>query len=179
MNRNVLLWAACCAGLTITACGDDNPDPPPPSAQTLYERLGSEAGITAVINGFVGRVVADPKINGFFLNASVNSRLGPCLIKQVGALTGGPQKYPGAGEPADADGCRNMKDAHTGMGVSNSDFADLAGHLVAELKAKEVTQADIDMIVAALTPLAPDIIEIRTTTRRSICARAANLRCKR
>src|SRR5262249_21649076 len=73
--------------------------------------------------------------------------------------TGGPQTYPGAGMPADSDGCRNMKTAHLGLGISANDFADLAGHLVAELQAKNVAQADIDTIVAALTPMAGDIVE--------------------
>lgn len=126
---------------------------------SLYERLGGSEGISTVINGFVGRVAGDAKINGYFLNSSVSSRLGGCLTKQVGALTGGPEVYPAAGEPADADGCRNMKDAHLGMGISMDDFGDLAGHLVDELAARGVAQADIDTIVGVLGPMAADIVE--------------------
>ena len=126
----------------------------------LYDRLGGEQGITTVINDFVGRVVADPKINGYFLNSSVEGgRLTTCLVKQVGALTGGPQTYPGPGQGPDADGCRNMTDSHEGLGISSQDFADLAGHLVAALTDAGVPMADIDAIVAAVSPLGEIIIE--------------------
>ncbi len=127
---------------------------------TLYERLGEEAGITTVINDFVGRVVGDPAINGYFLNASIDgSRLGVCLVKQVGSLTGGPQTYPAEGEGADADGCRNMTDSHAGMGVSTQDFNDLAGHLVAALDAAGVSTDDRDIVVGAVAPMASVIVE--------------------
>lgn len=130
---------------------------------TLYERLGEQAGITTVINDFVGRVVADPAINGYFLNASINGgRLGTCLVKQVGALTGGPQTYPAEGAPADADGCRNMTDTHRGMGVSAQDFADLAGHLVAALDAAGVSTEDRDIVIGAVAPMADVIVEDAT-----------------
>ena len=129
-------------------------------AETLFERIGGEAAISTVIDDFVGRVVADPAINGYFLNSSANgSRLSLCLKKQVNALTGGPATYPGPGDAADADGCRNMADSHAGLGISSADFGDLAGHLVGALGDAGVTQADIDVIVMAVTPLADDIIE--------------------
>ncbi len=127
---------------------------------SLYERLGGEGGITTVINDFVGRVLGDAQINGYFLNQSTDgNRLVTCLVKQVGALTGGPQTYPAEGEAADADGCRNMTESHEGLGISSQDFADLAGHLVAALMDAGVPQADVDAIVAAVSPLGEIIIE--------------------
>ena len=55
-----------------------------------------------------------------------------------------------------------MKDSHAGMKVSMQDFNDLAGHLVAALSAAKVAQADIDAIVAAVSPMANDIVEDKT-----------------
>ena len=100
----------------LAACSGDDDEPPPmstpdapgPGETTLYQRLGAEPGIRAVITDFVGRVVADPKINGYFLNSSVNgSRLVDCLVKQVGSATGGPEVYD----------CRSMSESHAGLGA--------------------------------------------------------------
>jgi truncated hemoglobin YjbI len=135
----------------FAACGDDKVDADP----TLYDRLGQESGIRTVITDFVGRVVTDQKINGYFLNKSVDGgRLVDCLVKQVGNASGGPQKYP------DPDaGCRDMKAAHVGLGISQIDFDDLVGHLVAALTAAGVAGDDITTIASVLAPLAPDIVE--------------------
>jgi hemoglobin len=127
-----------------------------PGTANLYQRLGSEAGIKKVMTDFVGRVVMDPKINGYFLNAKVDgNRLIQCLVLQVGSLTGGPQTYPSMG-------CRDMKSSHAGLKISMNDFSDLAGHLVSALQAAKVPQADINTIVKAVTPTANDIVEDKT-----------------
>ncbi|MBP9112481.1 MAG: group 1 truncated hemoglobin [Polyangiaceae bacterium] len=133
----------CSSETTVTPTVDAGPS-------TIYTRVGGAAGVRAVVTDFVGRVVADNKINGYFLNRSVDSgRLTECLVKQIGNATGGPEVYD----------CKDMKAAHVGMGVSKADFDDLAGHLVASLTVKGAAQADIDAIVAVLTPMAADIVE--------------------
>jgi truncated hemoglobin YjbI len=121
-----------------------------PTQTKLYDRLGKNAGITAVINDFVGRVLANPKINGYFLNSSVDGgRLTACLVKQVAAASGGPEVYD----------CKSMKESHKNLGISQTDFDDLAADLVAALKAKGVAQADIDTLVQVVSPLAADMVE--------------------
>jgi len=129
-------------------------------ASSLYQRLGGEAGITTVITDFVvNRVLKDAKINGYFLNASVNGgNVIKCLVLQVGSLTGGPQTYPSMG-------CRDMKSSHAGLKISMQDFNDLAGHLVDALKAAKVTEADINIIVSAVAPMASDIVEDTTNNK--------------
>lgn len=156
----------------LAACGDDgnndNPDARQPDAreadageQTLYDRLGGQAGIQGVVDDFLARVLDNPKINGYFLNEGANyDRLGLCLVKQVSAAAGAPGvTYPKGDEPADADGCRNMKEIHTGMGISQQDFDDLASDLVASMTAKGVAEADRTAVVGAIAPLATDIVE--------------------
>jgi hemoglobin len=156
----------------LVACGDDggdaNPDARSPDArqpdageETLFDRLGGQAGIQAVIDDFLGRVLENPKINGYFLNEGANyDRLSLCLVKQVSAAAGAPGvTYPQGDEPADADGCRNMKESHTGAGISQQDFDDLASDLVAAMTAKGVAQADRDAVVAAIAPLSTEIVE--------------------
>src|SRR5690606_17622448 len=90
----------------------------------------------------------------YFLNSGVDiGVVVSCLTLQLSAATGGPQEYPGD------SGCRDMKTVHEGMGISDSDFMDLAGHVVDELTERGVAQADIDAIVNALTGMYDDIVE--------------------
>jgi truncated hemoglobin YjbI len=123
---------------------------------SLYARLGENAGIKKAVEGFVNRVIGDPKINGYFLNKQVDgANLIACLVKQLGEATGGPEKYD----------CKDMKTTHAGMGISKADFDDLAGHLVAELTDLGVAKADIDTIVGVLAPMAADIVEDPTNDK--------------
>ena len=43
---------------------------------SLYDRLGGKPAITAVIDDFVGRVAADNRINGKFVNAKFDALVG-------------------------------------------------------------------------------------------------------
>lgn len=122
--------------------------------ETIYDRLGQEDGIReAVTDMVVDRIAPDPKINAYFLNDGVDVGIViGCLTLQFSALTGGPQEYPGTD-------CRDMKTSHEGLGISDADFMDLAGHVIDELKEREVAQDDIDTIVSALTGMYDDIVE--------------------
>jgi hemoglobin len=128
--------------------GDDE------TSGSLYDRLGGEEGIRAVVeDAVVNRIAADPKINAYFFNDGVDINITiNCLVDQLGALTGGPQTYPN-------DNCRDMKETHEGMGVSDNDFNDLAAHFVGALTDAGVAQADIDVIVEALVGMHDDIVE--------------------
>src|SRR5262245_523032 len=63
-------------------------------AKSLYDRLGGEAAIKAVVDEFVPNVGADPRINQFFANANLD-RLKGHLVNQIGQASGGPQQYTG------------------------------------------------------------------------------------
>jgi hemoglobin len=137
-----------------TACKPGEEEGTDETADTLYDRLGGEEGIRTVVEGaVVNRIAADPKINAYFLNDSVDVGIViGCLTDQLGNIAGGPQEYPNAN-------CRDMKESHEGLGISDADFNDLAGHFVEELTAAGVAQADIDAIVDALTGMHDDIVE--------------------
>jgi truncated hemoglobin YjbI len=155
----------------LAACGDDGggaPDARRADAReldadttTLYGRLGGEAGVTAVIDDFLPRVLANPAINGYFLNEGANhARLRTCLIKQVSAAGGAPGvRYPQGDDPDDGDGCRNMKKIHATMGISQVEFDALAGDLVEAMTTRGVAEADRTAVLGAVMPLSTEIVE--------------------
>lgn len=120
----------------------------------LWDRLGGEKAIRAVVHDFVAAAASDPKVNflrdgAFKLDAKGVERLEQLLVELVSATTGGPLKYSG----------RDMKAAHKGMKITESEFDALAGHLVATLKSFKVPQAEIDELIGIIATTRKDIVE--------------------
>ncbi len=118
------------------------------SQKSLYERLGGKGAITAVVDDFVARVAADERINGFFANANI-PRLKMQLVAQICEASGGPCKYTG----------RDMKTAHSGMGVTGAAFDALVGDLVAALDKFKVGEQEKKELLSVLGPMKKDIVE--------------------
>jgi hemoglobin len=116
--------------------------------KTLYERLGGQPAITAVVDDFVGNVARDRRINGFFAKANI-PRLKSLLVQQICQASGGPCVYSG----------RDMKSAHRGMGVADRHFNALVQDLGRTLNKFRVPAREQKELVAALAPLKKDIVE--------------------
>jgi truncated hemoglobin YjbI len=118
----------------------------------LYARLGMNVGISAVIDDFIGKVAADKRINAFFAAAAADParlmRLRNNLINQVGAASGGTEKYTGL----------SMKAAHKGMNLTNGHFDALVEDLAASLMKYNVqSKAKIELL-GALGGMRADIV---------------------
>jgi len=117
---------------------------------TLYQRLGGQPAITAVVDDFVGNVARDRRINGFFAKTNI-PRLKFLLVQQICQASGGPCVYTG----------RDMKSAHRGMGVADRHFNALVQDLGRSLNKFRVPAQEQKELVAALAPLKKDIVEQR------------------
>jgi hemoglobin len=116
---------------------------------SLYERLGGQNAIVAVIDDFVARCAGDDRINGKFARSDID-RLKRMLVDQVCEATGGPCTYRG----------RDMKETHDGMGVTAGEFDALVEDLVATLNGFNVPQAEQDELLGLLGPMKSDIVEV-------------------
>ena len=115
--------------------------------RSLYDRLGGETAIAAVVDDFVKNVAADKRINGFFAKANIDL-LKVRLTKQICQATGGPCVYTG----------RDMRSAHAGMGIRNKDFNALVQDLGKSLKKFKVPAKEQKELVALLAPMRKDIV---------------------
>lgn len=122
----------------------------------ICAHLGGIEGVGDLVNTFFGEVLADDKINAYFLTTDTDfATLGTCVISQLGEATGcNGIKY----------GCATMKEAHAGMGISMQDFGDFATDFVTAWDAHkathpDVTQEDFDAVIGVLGGMAPDIVE--------------------
>lgn len=114
---------------------------------TIYEQLGGQESIAAVVDDFYVRVLADPELAGLF-NGTNMSRLKGKQVEFFSAALGGPEPYTG----------QSMKDVHRGRGIGQHHFDAVAKHLIDALTAAGVPGETVDTIVGAITPLAEDIV---------------------
>jgi hemoglobin len=123
------------------------PSPEAPKAKSLYERLGGQPAITAVVDDFVNRTTSDPRIKDRFFNTDANN-LKKLLVEFVCMATGGPCKYEG----------RDMATTHAGMDLVDDEFNALVENLKATLDKFKVPDKEQGELLGALGPLKPQIV---------------------
>lgn len=116
----------------------------------LFNQLGGHAAVQAVIDLFLTKVVADARINSFFVSTDA-AVLDARLVEQVCSATGGYCVYHG----------KTMLEAHTGMNITDDDFNALVEDLVAALDDLGVPHTGTDpadSLLAALAGMHDDIV---------------------
>jgi hemoglobin len=119
--------------------------------KSLYTRLGGYDAIAAVVDDFIGRLVADKRFSKFFVGHSEDSlkKIRMHVIDQLCAAAGGPCLYIG----------RDMKTSHHGLGITGDDWDASAKHLVESLDKFKVPQAEKDELLAFVGTLKKDIVD--------------------
>jgi hemoglobin len=119
--------------------------------KSLYARLGGYDAIAAVVDDFIGRLVADKRLTRFFVGHSEDSlkKIRMHVIDQLCAAAGGPCLYTG----------RDMKTSHHGLGITSDDWDTAANHLVETLDKFKVPGAEKDELLAIVGTLKKDIVD--------------------
>ena len=117
------------------------------SEVSIFEAIGGESALVAVVDDFYERVLADPQLAGFFAGTNMPKLKGR-QVEFFAAALGGPDIYQGA----------SMRQVHAGRGISQADFDQVAVHLVGALDAAGVPGETVGQIAKAITPLADDIV---------------------
>ena len=148
MRRTIYAVGLAIAGAFLLAgCGDMmSSQSKPPS---LYQRLGGQPAIVAVVDDFVGNVAADNRINKYFAKTDI-SHLKAMLVAQICAGTGGPCSYTG----------KSMRETHRGMGVTDADFGALVGDLTKTLDKFKVPAKEQQELLGILGPMKTDIVGV-------------------
>ena len=124
---------------------------------SLCARLGGvEVGIPALVSGVFAVLLADERINGYFLNSDVDGEgLAACVVEQVGAL---------AGCDGVVYGCLDMASAHAGLHIAQQDFDDFVVDFFAAYDEHaaahpELTADDKAILAEAFAGMGVDIVE--------------------
>ncbi len=113
----------------------------------LYKAFGEKAGLTQLMDDFVNRLAADPRIADKFKNTNLD-HLKHQLTEQLCQVAGGPCQYQGA----------DMAAVHADMGVSKGNFNALVEDLQKAMDARAIPFSAQNQMLARLAPMHRDII---------------------
>lgn len=117
-----------------------------------YDRIGGARVLTAVVADHYRRVLADPTLAHFFTDVDL-VRVQRRQVEFFAAVLGGPVRYTGS----------PMRRVHRGLGITRRHFDRVVHHLTESLAAASVPADLTAVILAALAPLAGDIVDRRVT----------------
>jgi hemoglobin len=139
--------------------------------KTLYEKLGGEKGVNAIIDDFIPRALADPRVNwerkgvkqgGFSIHRGKSvewqandqnvANLKKHLAQFFALATGGPSTYEG----------RDMKDVHSNMHITNAEFDAAIGDLKASLDKLQIPNQDQKELLAIIESTRPQVVAERS-----------------
>ena len=118
---------------------------------SLYERLGGYDAIAASVDDLLQRLFSDPQVGVYWKGHSHDSkrRERQTLVNYMCQAAGGPVIYNG----------RDMKTSHAGLGISESDWQVMAGHLITTLETFNVPEQEKQEVLAFVASLKGDIVE--------------------
>lgn len=139
--RALLLGAVLAAGSaqaqSTTAAADD----------ALYQQLGAQPGLVKLVDDFMVRLLADPRMNPFFKDVD-QAHVKAELVTQFCEVSGGPCRRKGP----------DMKKAHAGMDINKNNFNALVEVLQQAMDAQGIAFTTQNKLLAKLAPMHRDII---------------------
>ena len=115
---------------------------------SLYERMGGEPVVKAVVSDLIDEDARNPKLRRSFKKVDLK-RLKKEVSEQVCALAGGPCTYTGD----------SMRDAHAGLGITQAEFYGMVAVLRGDLRRHGVALRERNELLALLAPMKRDIVE--------------------
>jgi hemoglobin len=132
--------------MAMTTCADTC-SPAQAEAISVYEAIGGRAALTAAVDRFYRRLLADPALAPFF-PGGVGARHRAYVVTILGEALGGPERYRGP----------DIAVAHHGLGVSDAHFERAAAHLAATLDELAVPRHLADRIVRIVAGLRSAVV---------------------
>ena len=116
-------------------------------SDALYQQLGGEPGLVALMDDFMERLLADPRMNPFFKDTD-HKHIKEELVLQFCEVSGGPCKRKGP----------DMKKAHAGIDVTKANFNALVEVLQSSMDARGIAFGTQNRLLAQLAPMHREII---------------------
>ena len=116
-------------------------------SDALYQQLGGQPGLVALMDDFMVRLLADARMNPFFKDTD-QKHIKEELVLQFCEVSGGPCKRKGP----------DMKKAHAGIDVTKANFNALVEVLQQSMDAQGIAFTTQNKLLAKLAPMHRDII---------------------
>jgi len=116
-------------------------------SDALYQQLGGQPGLVALMDDFMVRLLADARMNPFFKDTD-QKHIKEELVLQFCEVSGGPCKRKGP----------DMKKAHAGIDVTKANFNALVEVLQQSMDARGIAFGTQNRLLAQLAPMHREII---------------------
>ncbi|WP_206425311.1 group I truncated hemoglobin [Staphylospora marina] len=113
----------------------------------LFEKLGGEEAVRAVVNEFYDRVLNDSRVSGIFDGVDMNILRSHQTIF-MSFMLGSPVKFEG----------KTLREAHKGLGITSEEYEIILDHLNGALKKFNVGIEERAKILAFVRTLKPFIM---------------------
>jgi hemoglobin len=116
-------------------------------ADALYRQLGAQPGLLRLVDDFLARLLADPRMAPFFKDIN-HQHFKAQLVAQFCEVSGGPCQLKGP----------DMKTAHAGIDITKRDFNALVEVLQLSMATQGISFRTQNQLLARLAPMHRDII---------------------
>lgn len=137
--RHFIIPALSCVGLV--ACQTT------PSPQTLYDKLGGDVGVTAIVSGTLDYTLKDDRIAHTFENSNV-PRVEKLIVEQICELADGPCTYSG----------QTMERSHRGLALTSLHFNALVENMQKAMTDNDIDYRTQNQLLALLAPMHRDVV---------------------
>jgi hemoglobin len=117
---------------------------------SLYQSFGQKAGLTALMDDFVPRLLKDPRMESFFAKTN-QQNFKEQLVNQICQVSGGPCVYKGV----------DMKTAHRDHDITKGNFNALVEVLQESMDAQKIPFRAQNKLLALLAPMHRDVITVK------------------
>jgi hemoglobin len=120
-----------------------------PADDSLYQQFGGQPGLVKLMDDFMARLLADPRMNPFFKDVN-QQHVKEELVTQFCEVSGGPCKRKGP----------DMKKVHAGFDIDRASFNALVEVLQQAMDAQGIPFSAQNRMLAQLAPMHRDIINV-------------------
>lgn len=156
MIRKSIAWAAALAltvslvvpGAVLAQSVVPDPAPAHPELRGVLDQFGGEAGLTALMDDFMGIMLENPELRPFF-EFTDQAKVKRQLVEQFCVILGGDCVYTG----------RDMKESHEGLAITRANFNALVEDLQTAMNRRGIPFSAQNRLLAKLAPMHREIIE--------------------
>ena len=137
-------------GLSIGLCAaTGHAQTAPAIDDTLFQAFGGQRGLVVLMDDFMARLLADPRMNPFFKDTD-QKHIKEQLVVQFCQVSGGPCKL---AKP-------DMKKPHSGVDITVADFNALVEVLQQSMDAQRIPFGVQNRLLAKLAPMHREIVNV-------------------
>jgi hemoglobin len=118
-------------------------------SSSLYDRLGGEKGLSAIVHDVLHNHQNNPTVKVRFQDSDME-KLHRLAFEFFGMGSGGPQKYSG----------KDMREAHRSMNISAEEYLAVIDDIMAALDKNKIPAETKNEVLGVLYSLKNDIIQV-------------------